>query len=136
MTSLVHFHHRIDFADEPKAGEETDCACWKINQSSQSSKNIYFCYALTGKKEEEEYHDERVPKIEECRRGVGDFQFGDEVMHAVKKQVKGCKSTGQEATPPPVIILRKVQQRKSYMSHSAELTQRFVQVLTSAHRWK
>lgn len=33
-------------------------------------------------------------------------QLAEEVVDAVNKQIEGCASRGEEATPPPMVILK------------------------------
>lgn len=60
---------------------------------------------LTCQEEEEKNHDESVSEVEESRRCIFYVQFGDEVVDAVEKEVDGRETTGQETSPPPVIVL-------------------------------
>lgn len=60
---------------------------------------------LTREKEKDEDHNHRVAEVEDGAGSSNDLQLREEVMHAVDKQVGRCEATGQEGTPPPVIIL-------------------------------
>lgn len=60
---------------------------------------------LTCEKEKDEDHNHRVAEVEDGASSSNDLQLREEVMHAVDKQVDRCEATGQEGTPPPVIIL-------------------------------
>lgn len=60
---------------------------------------------LTCEKEKDEDHNHRVAKVEDGAGSSNDLQLREEVVHAVDEQVDCCKATGQEGTPPPVIIL-------------------------------
>lgn len=60
---------------------------------------------LTCEKEKDEDHNHRVAEVENGARSSNDLQLREEVMHAVDEQVDRCEATGQEGTPPPVIIL-------------------------------
>ena len=73
--------------------------------------------------EETEDHDTRVAKIQECRCGFLDiqlkiFRWSDcliikseqvylchEVVDTVHCEVESCEAAGEEASPPPMIIL-------------------------------
>ncbi len=61
---------------------------------------------LTRQQEEEENHDGRVTKVEECGRRPFNLQLGYEVVDAVDEQVECGEPTGQETAPPPVIVLK------------------------------
>lgn len=82
-TNLVHFHYSIDLGDKPETGKETNC-------SSQQ--------------EEKEHNDKCVTKIEEGTSCSMYFQLGDKIVNTVAKQIDCCKTTGQEGTPPPMVI--------------------------------
>ena len=61
---------------------------------------------LTRQEEKEENHDERVSEVQESRGGISNIQFGDKIVDAVGEQIECSETTRQEATPPPVIILK------------------------------
>ncbi len=63
------------------------------------------CIGLTSEKEEEEDHDGGVAEIEKGGGCSFNLQLGDEVVHAVDEQVEAGKAAGQEAAPPPVVVL-------------------------------
>jgi hypothetical protein len=81
---LVHFDDGVNLADEPEAGEEAHGS---------------------GEKEEEEHHDERVAKVQESARSVVDLKFRRKVMTTVDEEIDGGEATGEETSPPPVIVL-------------------------------
>lgn len=81
---LIHFDDTVDFPDEPEGGEKSDRSC---------------------KKEEAEHHDGGVTEVEEGGGPALDVQLGEEVVDAVAGQVEGREPAGQEAAPPPVVIL-------------------------------
>ena len=59
----------------------------------------------TCKQEEGEDHDGRVAKVQECGCGSLDLKLGHEVVDAVNGQIESREPGGQEAAPPPVVIL-------------------------------
>ena len=63
-------------------------------------------FILTSEQEEEEHDDGGVSEVEEGRSGALDLELGDEVVDAVRGQVERGEAGGQEAAPPPVIILK------------------------------
>lgn len=67
----VDLHDTVYLPDKPETSKEPD----------RSRKQI-----------KEDNHDKRVPKVQECRRGIFNLQLSEEVMTAVQKQVNGGKS--------------------------------------------
>lgn len=64
---------------------------------------------LTCEEEEDEHHDGGVTEVEDGAGGSYDLQLGEEVVDGVDKQVDGREATGQEGTPPPVVVLQETQ---------------------------
>lgn len=60
---------------------------------------------LTCEKEKDKDHNHRVAEVQDGASSSNNLQLGEEVMYAIDKQVDRCEATGQEGTPPPVIIL-------------------------------
>ena len=60
---------------------------------------------FTGEEEEEEHNDGGVSEVEEGGGGALDLELGDEVVDAVDGQVEGGEPRGQEASPPPMVVL-------------------------------
>lgn len=60
---------------------------------------------LTCEKEKDEDHNHRVAEVEDGASSSDNLQLREEVVHAVDKQVHRSEATGQEGTPPPVVIL-------------------------------
>ena len=60
----------------------------------------------TCEKEEAENHDAGVSEVEEGGGSSLDVQLGEEVVHAVHGQVESGEPAGQEAPPPPVVVLQ------------------------------
>lgn len=82
--NLINFDNTVNFPDKPIAGKKSNCSC---------------------EEEKAENHDTSVAKIQESRCRVFNIQLGEEVMNTINSKVESCKSTGQEAPPPPVVIL-------------------------------
>lgn len=62
---------------------------------------------LTCEKEEDEDHNQSVSKVEDGAGSSDDLQLWEEVMDSIDKQIHCCEATGQEGTPPPVVVLAK-----------------------------
>lgn len=82
--NLVHFDDTVDFPNEPETREKSNRSC---------------------EDEEKIDHNERVSKIEERARRVIDLKFCSEVMTAIDEEINSRKSTGEKASPPPMIVL-------------------------------
>jgi len=84
MECLVHLHNAVNLPNKPIAGEEADTSC---------------------EQEEAEDHDAGVAKVEEGGGRPLNVQLGQEIVHTVAGQVEGREAAGQEAAPPPVVVL-------------------------------
>lgn len=82
--SLVDFDNTVDFSDEKEGGKET-------NGSRHN--------------EEQEHNDERVAKVEKHAGGIGQAELGLKVVDAVDEEIDGGEARGDEASPPPVVVL-------------------------------
>lgn len=76
-----------------RSGKKEVCKVWKRFRH------------LTCEKEKDKDHNHRVAEVQDGASGSNNLQLGEEVMYAIDKQVDRCEATGQEGTPPPVIIL-------------------------------
>ena len=61
---------------------------------------------LTGEEEENQHHNKSVAKVEEGGRCSSDRQLGNKEMNRVQEEIHRSTATGQERSPPPVIILQ------------------------------
>lgn len=81
---------------------------------------------FTGENEEAKDHDGRVAKIEEGRSAAFNVQLSEEVVDAVAGQVEGREPAGEEAAPPPVIVLEKNRLIKVKLIMCTYVVQRFI----------
>lgn len=78
---------------------------------------------LTCEEEEDEHHDGGVTEVEDGAGGSYDLQLGEEVVDGVDKQVDGREATGQEGTPPPVVVLQETGLRLGYRQWQSDCKQ-------------
>lgn len=81
---LIHLHNTVDLTNKPEASDEPNGTC---------------------EDEEEEDHDEGVPKVQHSGHNTMYAQLAEEVVDAVDEQVESCAARCEEAAPPPVVIL-------------------------------
>lgn len=60
---------------------------------------------LTCEEEEYENHDRGVAKVKNGTGNAMDLKFGKEIMYSIDEEINCSKSTREERSPPPVIIL-------------------------------
>ena len=63
---------------------------------------------MTGEKEEEEAHDNRVSKVEDQADKSFKLELRGAVVNTVDEDIGGGESTCHERMPPPVIVLTAV----------------------------
>jgi len=81
---LINLHHTVNLPDEPEASEKSNGSC---------------------QKEKCENHDTCVSKVKESGRSSFNIQLCYKVMNAVYCKVERSEATGEEASPPPVVVL-------------------------------
>jgi len=81
---LVHLDHTIYLVHKPETRKESNCSCEQKKHKD---------------------HDGCVSKVEQSARESSDSQLGHKVMDTVAKEIYGCKTTCQERSPPPVVVL-------------------------------
>lgn len=69
---------------------------------------------LTSQQEEKKHNDEGVTEIQEGTGCSMNLQLGHKIVNTVSKEVHRGETTGQERTPPPVVVLSKVQSSIHY----------------------
>lgn len=72
---------------------------------SSCASKLQDCLA-TCEEEEEEDHDEGVTEIQHGGDNTVYAQLAEEVMNAVDEQIECCAAWGEEAAPPPVVVLK------------------------------
>jgi hypothetical protein len=79
----IRLDDRVDFADEPVAGEEAHRARHDKEERAQN---------------------QRVAKVQEKRHGAIDVQSREKINAAVDEHVQRRAARGQKRSPPPAII--------------------------------
>lgn len=62
-------------------------------------------WPLTCEEEEYKNHDHGVAKVKNGTSSSLDLKFGKEIMYSIDEEIHCSKSTGEEWSPPPVIVL-------------------------------
>ena len=75
------------------------------NLSASKVKRQWMNEKSTSQQEEEEGHDRRVSKVEECADKARDLELRHVIVNAVHEVVDGGESTRQKGSPPPVVVL-------------------------------
>lgn len=80
---LVDFDDSVNLGDKPETSKETNC---------------------TSQQEEKKHNDEGVTEIQEGTGCSMNLQLGHKIVNTVSEEVHRSETTGQERTPPPVVV--------------------------------